>query len=437
MAVVRFLATAIITQRRHEMKSIVRILAILTAIFAMTMAFSSCGSDDENKDNGANEPTYANYTVNVVDGVGSPVANVMVKFSGADGETKTKVTGKDGIALLKNALVGEYDVKIEQGLSTVEILKADYKLTADNKEITVVVRDVEKTMDIYGAVSEGTYAYTVSAGEYDIPCESGKTSYFVFYAFTTGVYRFSFTSPDNKMTLGYYGMPLYVQGEHVGDGVYDTKTFEIIVQDTATPYVIGLNCVTGADATLKIERVSDAPFDPSYAAWTEIKAPQNVVKCDTTGKVLESIDISDNTLTVSLGDDGCYYTNTGKKVYIRITSDVEYGKMVEGKFVPMVGSLAFLAGFVDQNVGGNVGGYIYDENGNFVCKKLYNGMIQTYMDYVDDTYGVVEMTADLAECIQLNGKSNGWWTDNSVGTIFDGVMVYPENAWLIYCMVEK
>lgn len=437
MAVVRSLAAAIITRKGYKMKSIVRIFAILAAIFTMILAFASCGSDDENKDNGTNEPTYANYTVTVVDGVGTPVANVMVKFTGEDGTTKTKVTGKDGVALLKNALVGDYDVKLEQGLSTVEIVKADYKLTENNKEITAVVRDVEKTMDIYGAVDEGTYAYTVSAGEYDIPGESGKSSYFVFYAFTTGIYRFSFTSPDNKMTIGYYGMPLYIQGTHVGDGAYDEKCFEIVVQDTATPYVIGLNFVTGADATLKIERVSDAPFDPSYAPWTEIHAPQNVEKCDTTGKVLESVDIADNTLTVTLGDDGCYYTNTGKKVYVRVTSDVEYGNTVEGKFVPIVGSLAFLAGFVDQNIGGNVGGYIYDKDGNFVDKKQYNSMIKTYMEYVDDTYGVVELTEDFVECIKLHGESCGWWTDSGVGSIFNGIMVYPDNAWLIYCMVEK
>ena len=61
-------------------------------------------------------------------------------------------------------------------------------------------------------------------------------------------------------------------------------------------------------------------------------------------------------------------------------------------------------------------------------------MIKTYMDYVDDTYGVVPLTEDLAECIKLFGESKGWWDKDSSGYIFEGIPVNTENAWLIFCM---
>ena len=425
------------------MKTIVRIFAIFLAVFSLVLTFASCGNKDDgnddsgDKDNNNSSSKSADYTVNIIDEIGTPISDVFVSFTDENGNTIKAVSDREGQAVLYDAAVGKYIVTLEAGLSNVEIINSTYVMNKDDMNIDVVVHNLDKTMNIYGAVPDDAYAYIVSASEYNVVGRSGKMSYFVFSASIKGVYKFSFESSDPDMTVGWYGMPLYMQDHHIGDGEYNGDSFELTVQDVDTPYVVGLNFVNTSSATLKIERVSDAPFDPNFAPWTDVKAPLNIKKCDTTGKVLESIDISDSSLSVSLGVDGCYYTNTGKKVYIRITSDVEYGKTAEGKFVPLVGSLALLAGFVDQNIGGNVGGYIYDKNGNFVCKKLYNSMIQTYMDYVDDTYGVVEMTADLAECIQLNGESNGWWTDNGVGAIFDGTVVYPKNAWLIYCMVEK
>ena len=88
-------------------------------------------------------------------------------------------------------------------------------------------------------------------------------------------------------------------------------------------------------------------------------------------------------------------------------------------------------------MGMNIGGYIYDGEGNFVCKKRCNEVIKTYMDYVDDTYGVVPLTEELAECIKLFGDSKGWWDNGSSGYMFDGIPVNAENAWLIFCMAES
>ena len=62
-------------------------------------------------------------------------------------------------------------------------------------------------------------------------------------------------------------------------------------------------------------------------------------------------------------------------------------------------------------------------------------MIKDYMEYCDSTYGVVPLTAELAECIKLHGKQNGWWTKGSMNYLFGNQDIVQENAWLFLCMI--
>lgn len=531
------------------MKRIVGILALILAFSTLMTLMVGC--DDDNN-NGDNEIVYKDYTVTVVDGLGNPMSNVIVNFKNEAGESKMRVTEKDGIATYKNAPAGNYTVAIEQGYSDAIILQSEYGLTKDVTDVKVIVRDSKKTVDIYGDIPAGSFAYKVSNGENNIVAEQGNTVYYVFtpsvtgiYSFSlssdsdaavayygdhnaiqssamstdksfdngfeliitntelsyvigvssdnaataqlvidrigdtpielfgavpdrtfaqsiavgthttetmadqavyfvfnarsSGVYKVSVTSDDDGMTVGYYGIPMFVQSTHRGDGEYDGKSFELIIQDPSTPYVLGINATKDTTASLTVERIGDAPFDPMYAEWVEVEAVGPLNKFDTTDKTLVDVDITSYDLSVSLGDDGYYYTNDGKLIYIRITTTTSYSSVDENfQLVPILsGSLALLAGHVDDKVGINVGGYVYDENGNYVNKYRYNNMIKTYMDYVDGKYGVVALTEELANCIKHHGESNGWWNADSNGYIFNGIDINPDNAWLFLCMVEE
>ncbi len=300
-----------------------------------------------------------------------------------------------------------------------------------------ISRTGDAPIDIYGSVPEGTDALVIGSGSHSISVEAGEMKYFIFYANTEGVYSFNVTS-DKDVTLGYYGGPMFVQPEHVGNGDYDGNSFDIIIRDIATPYVLGVYSNSDADVVLNIKRTADAPFDPIYAPWTEIQSTATLEKCDTTGKTLVDFDIASKDVSVTLGDDGYYYTNDGKLVYVRITSVTGHGRTEDFQFIPALsGSLALLAGHEDSNVGTNFGGYVYDENGNFVNKYRYNEMVKTYMEYTDSTYGVVPLTEEFAEAIKLHGEFNGWWDSDSYGYLFDGMIVYPDNLWLFLCMVEE
>lgn len=417
------------------MKRIVSILVLIFMISSLLTTVIGCREEIDKT------PVYTDYKVVVTDSVGNPISQVMIKFVDSEGESKTRITDKDGLATLKNVLAGNYTVYVEQGYSTAIVTNGVYHLTETNTELNIILRDGDKTVDISAGSAhfDEAYAYLVGAQSYTAICNGSETAYFVFHAQTTGVYKISIPA-DSNATVGYYGGPHFVLADHCGEGEYDGKSFELEVQDVGTPYVIGINSSVNGTVLLNIERIGDAKDDPMYAPWTEITAESaNFDKCDFTGKTLVDVDISDADFAVILGDDGFYYTADGKPVYIRITTMTSYGRINEEfQFVPVVsGSLALMAGFVDQNVAVNIGGYVYDEQGNFVDKYSYNGMIKSYMDLADATYGVVPMTAELAECIKLHGQANGWWNETSPGYIFEDINVAPSNAWLFLCMIEQ
>ena len=186
------------------------------------------------------EPVYGDYTISIVDGLNNPMSNVVVKFTYPDGTTKSRITEADGVASIKNVELGDYKVTLEKGFSNAIIDVASYNLTKDNTSLKLVLHDETKTMEVYGAVKDGTHAYIVNEKSYNIPCVAGNDAYFVFNAHTTGIFRVSISDASDDVTVGYYGIPMFVQDNHRAEGEYDGKTFEITIQDTATPYVFGV-----------------------------------------------------------------------------------------------------------------------------------------------------------------------------------------------------
>ena len=401
------------------MKRIVGILMLILAICALAATMSGCVEEKPD------EPVYQDYTVSVTDGLGNPMSNVMVKFTTPDGETKTRVTDKTGIVSLKNVIAGEYKILVEQGYSDAIITNGMFTLTADVTTLDLVVRDATKSMDIYGNIPDGSWGSIIGATEYTIPCMAGQTTYYVFTAQTKGVYNFSIDSADSDMTISYCGMPMFVQDHHIDDGPYDGRSFDITVQDTATPYVIAISATQNGTVNLKIERTGDAPFDPNYAPWTVVTPTGEVEKITLpAGTTFNDVDVTDPTVSITLGDDGYYYTADGKLVYIHI------GSIPSAKYLDV--SIAFIAGLVDESFGQNFGGYVYDENGEFVGKYSYNSLIEEYYNN-SDASGVYPLTADLAEAIKCHGNSVGWWKIGTANYLFDGVAVVKGNEWLFLC----
>ena len=409
------------------MKRIVNILAVIFLFCTVFSLMVSCQNGNNNTDdNNDPKPVYKDYSITVVDGVGAPISGIIAEFTTPSGETKKRVTDENGTATLPNSPEGLYTVKLDAALSNAKLEKTEYTLTADQSSIKILAFDESKMFDIWGEVPDGTFAQGIGVGRFDIPYEKNSTYYFVFYGRETGTYRITLSSDSGEMTVGYYGIPMLVQSTHRGEGAYDGKTFELVIQDVNTPYVLGITTTKAEEAHLTIERTGDAPFDPQFAPWTIIHPKGEIEKCTLpAGSVLTDVDITDPTFKYELREDGYYYTSDGKLIYLRIgsiRSDKQY----------LDASIAYIAGLADENFGQNFGGYVYDENGEFVDKYSYNELLKSYYEQCNGS-GVYPLTAELAEAVITHGNSHGWWKIGTINYLFDGVAIVPENAWLFFC----
>ena len=421
------------------MKSIVRILSLILAISCLICLFVSCNDKDENQDeNPTPEVEYVDYTVCVVDDYGNPMTDVMVRFVNEDGEIKSRLTFEDGIATYKNAVAGKYIVLLEKGNSNAIFTQTEYQLTKANNTLTVVVRNEKKTTDIYGdAVDEDDYAHNIAEGEHKINGKAGETSYFLLKVFLSGKYKISFKSEDNGMTVGYYGNPMFVQTTHRGEGEYDGKSFEIDIHDILAPYIIGLNFTTDCEATLVVERVGDTTFDPNFdiPVVSVDTSKTNLPQINLTDEVVPvDIDITDSNLSYYVGDDGYYYTSDGKLIYLRFTTTGNHDNME----IPLPSLKEMLALGSDPDamvtIGGiNFGGFVYDENGNYIEKRIYNDMLESYYEVCDGRYGLYVLTTELAEAIRVHGDNSGWWDMDNPNTCIFNSDVNENIAWMFFC----
>ncbi len=421
------------------MKTLVRILSLILVISSIVGIFASCQKEDKNDNkNEAPEVVYQDYTVTIVDDYGDPVRDVMVRFINSAGEIKSRLTFEDGVATYKNAVAGKYTIVLEKGSSVAIFDQTEYQLTAENNTLEVVVRNEKKTVDIYGdAVPEGGYAHIISEGRHGLNSEANTTEYFLLNVYLPGKYKVSFESSDIDMTVGYYGNPMFVQTTHRGDGEYTGRSFELDIRDVLAPYVIGLNYTVNAEATLIVERIGDASFDPNFDVpvvvvdtkrddLAQFNLPPNTDVRD--------FDITDPTLSVTVDEDGYYYTSKGERLYLRITTAGNESNMITP--LPSLKSMLALGADPDApvTIGGiNFGGYVYDEDGNYVENRIYNDMISSYYEVCDGRYGLYPLTEELAEAIQIHGEKSGWWDMDNENTCIFNSDVYAENAWLFFC----
>ncbi len=408
-------------------RKIIKILAVAMAAVMLLLGMTACNEEDVPSED---DDKTLTYTVSVIDTVGNPIKDVLVKFVADDGTSKTRVTDENGAASYKNAPKNNYTVKLSEGTSDAVIVNDEFSFADNATELQIVLRNSVTTSEIFGdAIPENGYASYVSAGTYTIPAGEKGMEYFLFKAAATGKYKISVVSSAPETTVGYYGNPMVVRADDIFDGKHDGKGYEINVHDSASPYVVGVNRADASEFTLKIERIGDAPFDPAYEPWTNIQATEDFEKCVIPeGTRLVDLDITDPELKVTLGDDGRYYTSDGKLVYIRITS---YSKYWETE-------LARLVGKMDTTTGINVGGYVYDDEGNFLAKYSYNEMIISYIEYCDTENGVYPLTEELAGAVKHHGEEEGWWTPGSYGYLFEDFHpIVVENGWLFVCCVAE
>ena len=417
------------------------LLLLISLIISVTMISCGDGSgggdgDDSGEPSDGGGDTLDYYTVSVVDYKGDAVPNIIVRLLLADGSSfKAQPVGVSG-----EKVPGRADfTDVNSGSYTVDLMSTSPSKTFEfskvtvnesNKHVTVIVLNSlgEENYQIYGEnIAPETFVSTVvGSGGYSVGVVDGIT-YFVFFADNKGVYELSVDGG----TIGYYGAPLNVFSASIaGDDdkffvLSDTK-LKIEIPDVNTPHVIGIAADEAGRVSLKAEMVSALPNRPEYQEWYAVGAKSELEQfvLDRTSYSLVEIDVKSRSLSVSLGEDGYYYTSDGNLVVVHINTASQY-----------LEAPAVMAGILNENIGGNFGGYVYDDNGNFLRKEAYNEMIADYSAVADEKSGVYPLTEELANVIKSVGDFRGWWSGGAANVFGDEIkhLVNEDIAWLLLC----
>ena len=336
------------------------------------------------------------FTVEVVDGIGFPIKNVVVKLS--DGETQG-VTNGEGKATIK-AHAGTYTFTLEKIGSTAEYVYDTDRCRLDAENTSVTVSFVEKVSsgtenggggdhsanplegETISADPDGDgelsdyYASYVGTGNFAVTLKANDMTYLLFVPTVSGQYRISATSSTATVSVGYHGMPHFVQTNNVaevkGDGYFElnVRPGSITSDGMGTLVaVVGLKTTDGsaADAIVTIERFADYKTDISDVPYEEIqpKAQYLVPAPNGTG-TLTDIDIAQSNVTIVKGSDGYYHfgSESGPIVMFRITSASQY-----------------IDSFQKISDNQSISHYEYDASGNLTRKARWNAVVNAMVEF--------------------------------------------------------
>ena len=431
----------------------VRIRAwLLCALFLCSMVLlCACKAEDGSKGEGTSNPTSnvsgdATYKVSIVDGAGNPYTEkIIVRFL-KNGKQAAMVRVDDKGVAQKALPKGEYTVEISTTGDDATRHYEPLTLTAEKTEGKVVLAFGPKgePQEIYAdSIATGENqaydAYDVAVGSTYVSLKAGDRNYFLFTPTQAGTYEITVTG--GEATLGYYGMPHYVQTNNVGDVVDGVLTLTVYpdmisTENTGTSvYVIGVEPAAGTDAAvLNVLRVGEPAWSITSEPWF-VYQPKTDIKPFTLpeGTVLRDMDLtaSTDTYNLVLGTDGYYHIGSaeGPVVYVHMQ------KLMYGiSLLTMIGDIVY-----DENgdlvpTGTVPFRYQYDNGPDDFFKEEYTSVMREFIHNRDAKTGVYPMTEDLFYILPKGVEAMGWCREGTVNYLFtDLIGVNNEISWLFLC----
>ena len=390
------------------------------------------------KDCGQIEP----YGIWIVDGLGNPISDVIVKLM-KDGEM-IKMYPYSGEFVSFDVEIGTYQLELDLSQLNQSYVYdiTECTLTPDNRSAYVrLFLKTEETETIYvGYPIELDYtAYHVSEGSYQVDLAKNDYTFFIFTPKTAATYAFTYEC-ESELSVGYHGGTFFVQGQDISSGTKDFGKYgnglygDIYQSNIGGSIVISIKSTDASSCIFNVynigetgTRLEDQPWTP-YLEDAEKVDAQLALKGE--GEYTP-IDLTDLTISAVLNKkDGYYHLNSedGPIIYIDLTSNSSYISSI-------------------QTICANqrMGEYVYDINGKVTEKRSYNELFQQY-GMPGDTSTVdepirVPLTEKLASAIISFGDKNSWWKVGSESNIFTAVLnstpYNQEYAWLLYCGIYK
>lgn len=423
-----------------------KIIALLLVI-AMIGALVSCVPEVEGDEEGGALDGKIDYKVTVLDPFGAPMSKMVVSIFDGEEQVEMRLTGDDGVAKPKSPLSGDsFTVKVS---STDANKKLAYDeslavLKDGEEEITIVVyNSVESlpVMDIWPSSNESgepTEAPVLSGSGYMVDLVKGE-NYFIFTPVMRGIYTASVSS-SAETRIEYRGGPHYVQGSNIasndsGEDVYMSegslcfkiRGFNVGGEGgSSSLYVIMIHSSEDAKGVITFGYTDELSMNLQELPWNEYilpAAPESYVVPgkDAAGFALTDVDITSKTLNIVYNNtDKLYHVGSedGPVLLVRLTTS--------SKYLPSIKSISETDPFAV---------YVFDDNGEFVDKIIYQTMLDQYIAAADPDHGVVPLDVHLLEAITNygNASTHGWFGSSS--TIFgeDQASVNPALAVYFAC----
>ena len=372
-------------------------------------------------------------TIKIQNYKGEPIANAVVVFTRQDTSVTMDMTDNNG-NVTKTLKAGDTYIIVENSVSKKSYYLVLIEESAEN--IVLCAYDELDSERIHDGgtpesedITDDRVAYiTRSEGVfYATGLENKKTVFFLFVPTKDGIYEFS---ASKGIEIGYYGAPINAYQKpiepYAKDGVI---TFEIKNKhlgetfDSTTPYLIGITAADDsvADCLFTIERTGDPVYTVDDLPYNSITNPNNpqsfFVGYKNWNITLNDIDFSSK-VTVVLGDDGYYHLGSedGEIIYVKINKESSY-----------------VASLYDICQTDLLCSYVYDENGDFVDKELYNSLIMQYSELCDEATGIYPLDSYLMRAIKNGGNQKGWWKSGSMNYLFGTNVIDVDSAWLFVC----
>ena len=412
--------------------------SVCTTVTVAQIVIPAVGHRFENKTCrgcGMDEP----FGVWIVDGLGNPVSDIIVKVM--KGDEQIKMYPYQGEFLAMNVEPDTYRIVLDLSQMSEEYVYDESlcTITPDSPSATIrlfkapvagdslFVGDPILTDYDSHRIGEGSTLVTLTPNDY---------TFFVFAPTSAAVYTVTYECPTD-LAISYHGGSFFVQGHDLTGASEDASKYEngislnVYASNIGGEYVLAVKSTSATSCVINIKnvgdpgtRIEDAPWTPYLEDSQKVEEQLNM----TVSGAYTTIDLTDLSIkAVYNEEDGYYHLNSadGPILFIDLTSDSQF-----------VASIQIICG--NQRMGT----YVYDVNGDIIEKRSYNelffqyGMPETSEEVVDSPIRV-PLTEKLAEAIQNFGSRNGWWNADAEGNIFvSALMGAPYNrefAWLLYC----
>lgn len=381
------------------------------------------------------------YGIWIVDGLGNPVTDVIVKVMKDD--EQIKMYPYKGEFLSMNVELGTYRIILDLSQISEEYTYDESVciLTPENRTTTIrLFKTATENDSLYvGYPIDSDYdSYRITEGSTLVTLTPNDYTFFVFAPSTAAIYTVTYECTTN-LTISYHGGSFFVQGNDLTDVSGEVSRYEngislnIYPSNIGGEYVLAVRSTSATSCVINIKnagdpgtRIEDAPWTPYLEDSARVEE-QLSISANASG-TYTNVDLGNLSLkAVYNEEDGYYHLNSvdGPILFIDLTSDAQF-----------VASIQTICGYQ------RMGAYIYDVNGNIVEKRSYNELFHQYGMPTDAETSVesavrVPLTEKLAEAIKCFGEKNGWWEPNSDSNIFTSVMLgapyNQEFAWLLYC----